>query len=280
VFALIVPIVVSLTLGLAPLMFLTQSVVGPIAHLQEAVGRIEAGNLSVHAPVLGADEVGHLTGSFNRMVRGLRERAALHSAMGAYIDPAIAERVMAEGSSISGEAAEVTVMFIDIVGYTSMAEDAKPEEVVAELNDFFEIVIPVVVERGGHANKLLGDGLMAVFGVPTSLADHADRALGAAREIQDRLNARYGGSLKAGIGLNSGTVVVGSMGGGTKLDYTIIGDVVNVAARVEAFTRQTGDGILLTDATKDQLTSQDGFESRGTQALKGRAAEVEVWGVA
>lgn len=126
VVALTVPTIVSLTLGLAPLLFLAQSVVGPIGRLQEAVGRVEASDLSVQAPVLGADEVGHLTGSFNRMVRGLRERAALHSAMGAYIDPAIAERVMAEGSSISGEAAEVTVMFVDIVGYTTLAEDAPP----------------------------------------------------------------------------------------------------------------------------------------------------------
>ena len=276
-FALLVPVAVSLTLGLVPLMFLTESVVGPVTRLETAVGRVESGDLTTHAPVLGADEVGHLTGNFNSMVRGLRERAALHAAMGAYIDPSIAERVMAEGSSISGEAAQVTVMFLDIVGFTSMAEDAEPDQVVSGLNYFFEIVIPVIVERGGHANKLLGDGLMAVFGVPEPIDDHAGRALAAAREIQARLAARYNGSLRAGIGLNSGTVVVGSMGGGPKLDYTIIGDVVNVAARVEAFTRHTGDQILLTDATKASLTSLDGLEPRGVHGLKGRAGEVEVW---
>lgn len=276
-FMLLVPITVSLTLGLVPLLLLTQSVVGPVDRLEKAVRKVEAGDLRVRAPVLGADNVGHLTGNFNRMVQGLRERAALHSAMSAYIDPAIAERVMAEGSTISGEAAEVTVMFLDIVGYTSMAEHAMPEAVVSDLNDFFDIVIPVIAEHGGHANKLLGDGLMAVFGVPQPLSDHADRALAAAREIQDRLYSRYAGSLQAGVGLNSGTVVVGSMGGGPKLDYTIIGDVVNVAARVEAFTRQTGDRILLTDATRMLLTSQNGLQSRGTQPLKGRANEVEVW---
>ncbi|MGI9083981.1 MAG: adenylate/guanylate cyclase domain-containing protein [Aeromicrobium sp.] len=276
-FMLIVPITVSLLLGLVPLLLLTQSVVGPIARLEKAVGRVEAGDLGVRAPVLSADNVGHLTGNFNRMVQGLRERAALHSAVGAYIDPAIAERVMAEGSAISGEAADVTVMFVDIVGYTAMAEHAEPGEVVAELNEFFDITIPVITRHGGHANKLLGDELMAVFGVPQALERHADAALAAAREVQARLQERYSGSLKAGIGLNSGTVVVGSMGGGSKLDYTIIGDVVNVASRVEAFTRQTGDGILLTDATRTLLISQHGLEPRGTHSLRGRATIVDVW---
>jgi class 3 adenylate cyclase len=276
-FMLLVPTTVSLTLGLVPLLLLTQSVVGPVARLQEAVGKVEAGDLDVRAPVLGADEVGRLTGSFNRMVMGLRERAALHSAMSAYIDPVVTERVMAEGSSITGEAADVTIMFLDIVGYTAMAEDVQPEEVVSDLNEFFDIVIPVIARHGGHANKLLGDGLMAVFGVPEALSDHADRALAAAREIQTRLNERYAGTLRAGIGLNSGTVVVGSMGGGQKLDYTIIGDAVNVAARIEAFTRHTGDEILLTEVTKDLLTFQNGLEPRGTHSLKGRATTVEVW---
>ncbi len=118
---------------------------------------------------------------------------------------------------------------------------------------------------------------MAVFGVPTLQGDHADRALAAARAIQAGLLERYEGQLNAGIGLNSGTVVVGSMGGGPKLDYTIIGDAVNVAARVEAYTRQTGDGILLTDTTRGLLTEVNGLEARGAQALKGRAGEVGLW---
>ncbi len=118
---------------------------------------------------------------------------------------------------------------------------------------------------------------MAVFGAPEPLSDHAERALDAARAIQARL---AGGPVRAGVGLNSGTVVVGSMGGGGKLDYTIIGDVVNVAARVEAQTRHTGDGILLTDATKALLNGADGLEPRGTQPLKGRAAAVGLWAAA
>ena len=265
------------TTGLLFAVTLTRTLLGPVRALVKGTDRVRDGDFSTRVPPMTDDELGGLVTSFNAMQEGLRERQALHSAMGSYIDPAIAERVMAEGSTISGEAAEVTVMFLDIVGYTAMAEHAQPEEVVSQLNEFFELAIPAIVERGGHANKLLGDGLMAVFGAPESLPDHADRALAAAREIQARLTARYSGDLKAGIGLNSGTVVVGSMGGGPKLDYTIIGDVVNVAARIEAMTRQTGDEILLTDATKELLSSHDGVISRGMHSLKGRATQVEIW---
>jgi class 3 adenylate cyclase len=270
-------LVVTLTLAGVLAGMVTSAVLAPVRELLRGTRRIDAGKLDKSVLVMTTDELGELSRDFNLMQAGLRERASLHAAMGAYIDPEIAERVMAEGSTISGEAAEVTVMFVDIVGYTAMAEDAQPEKVVSDLNEFFEIVVPAIVKHGGHANKLLGDGLMAVFGVPHSLAQHADCALAAAREIQTLLSERYARSLKAGIGLNSGSVVVGSMGGGPKLDYTIIGDAVNVAARIEAFTRHTGDEILLTGATKDLLTSPDGLEPRGRHSLKGRATTVEVW---
>ena len=179
---------------------------------------------------------------------------------------------------LHGEAVETTVVFIDIVDFTSMAEHVPPEEVVADLNDFFELVIPAIEAEGGHANKLLGDGLMAVFGIPNPLPDHADRALSAAREVADRVADRYQGALRVGIGLNSGTVVAGSMGGGSKLDYTVIGDVVNVAARVEALTRQSGDAILVTEATRRLLADGTGrLKERGSTPVKGRREEIAVY---
>lgn len=256
---------------------LVERVAGPVRDLLMGTRAVTGGDLAVRVPLASTDEHLALVDSFNRMVAGLRERQALHSAMSSYIDPAIAERIMTEGANIGGAAVEVTVMFVDIVGFTMLAEDAVPEEVVSDLNDFFDLVIPVIVDHGGHANKLLGDGLMAVFGVPSALEDHADRALAAAEEIQRRLVDRYDGQLRAGTGLSSGTVIVGSMGGGPKLDYTIIGDAVNVAARVEAHTRLTGDAILLTDSTKARLSDGHELEWRGSQSLKGRASAVELW---
>jgi adenylate cyclase len=250
----------------------TRSALGPIDDLTDAIRRIREGDLTKAVPILIADELGALARSFNEMAAGLRQREALRSAMGAYVDETVADRVLAEGQLLRGEAVDVTIMFIDIVGFTTLAEHTSSEDVVSDLNDFFEIVIPAIEAEGGHPNKLLGDGAMAVFGIPNALPNHAEHALAAARSIDERLAERYRGELRVGIGLNSGTVVAGSMGGGAKLDYTVIGDPVNVAARVEALTRQTGDTILLTDATRQALSEPpDDLEARGSTAVKGRS---------
>jgi adenylate cyclase len=253
------------------------SILDPVRDLISGTRRVTEGDFSAPVPVLTNDEFGALARSFNRMQRGLQEREALFAAVGSYIDPAVADRVVAGDARLAGEEVEVTVMFVDIVGFTTRAEGTDPAELVADLNEFFEIVIPAIERHHGHANKLLGDGLMAVFGVPRPLDDHADCALAAASEIISALHERYGDALRVGIGLNSGAVVVGSMGGGRKLDYTIIGDTVNVAARVEARTRETGDAILITESTRAQLTTEGTVEHRGRTSLRGREGEVELF---
>ena len=123
----------------------------------------------------------------------------------------------------------------------------------------FGIVVPCVAQHGGHANKFLGDGLLAVFGAPDRLEDHADRALAAAGDIAERLAERFGDEIRFGVGINSGPVVVGSVGGGGRLEFAVIGDPVNIAARVENLTRETGDEVLVTEATRC-LVSEDRHE--------------------
>ncbi|GAC1434331.1 MAG: hypothetical protein NVSMB51_01230 [Solirubrobacteraceae bacterium] len=273
-----VAVLVAALVGMVPVSLLVDSLRTSIASLTRAAQRVEGGDLTATVRLVAVDETAPVALSFNRMTAGLREREALQSAMGAYVDPVIAKRVLTEGHRLSGEAADVTIMFVDIVGFTALAEDAIPEEVVSDLNDFFALVVPVIERHCGHANKLLGDGLMAVFGVPIPLDHHGDHALAAAREIDQALAERYDGQLRAGIGLNSGTVVVGSMGGGRKLDYTVIGDPVNVAARVEALTRQTGDSILLTEATRQALSDPSvQLVERGSTPVKGRKQQVALY---
>jgi adenylate cyclase len=142
----------------------------------------------------------------------------------------------------------------------------------------FGIVVPCVTQHGGHANKFLGDGLLAVFGAPERLEDHADRAVAAAGEIAQKLAERFGDEVRFGIGVNSGTVVVGSVGGGGRLEFAVIGDPVNIAARVEQLTRETGDTVLLTEATR-RLLSGDRvqLEPRGDFALKGVSEPVPIY---
>ena len=246
----------------------------PIRDLAEGTERVAAGDYSQRLPVVQDDDLGALSASFNRMQAGLAERQRLQAAFGTYVDPALAARLLEQGDDVfTGERREVTVMFVDIRDFTPFAEANTAEDTVARLNALFEIVVPAVVDAGGHVNKFLGDGALAVFGAPNDLADHADAAVNAAVLIHRLVAERFGGELRIGIGINTGVVIAGTIGGAGKLEFTLIGDTVNVAARVEQLTKTTGDAILLTHHTVDALTSRPpGLIDRGSHALKGKSA--------
>jgi adenylate cyclase len=149
------------------------------------------------------------------------------------------------------------------------------------LNAVFEIVVPAVVDAGGHVNKFLGDGAVAVFGAPNDLVGHADAAVGAAVVIDRLVGAGFGGALRIGFGINTGVVIAGTIGGGSKLEFTLIGDAVNVAARVEQLTKTTGDTVLLTQQTVDALVSRPTMLiDRGSHELKGKSAAIQVFALA
>ncbi|OBF61007.1 cyclase [Mycobacterium sp. 852002-51971_SCH5477799-a] len=251
----------------------------PVRDLAKGAERVAAGDYSQRLPVVQDDDLGALAASFNRMQAGLAERQRLQSAFGTYVDPALAARLLQQGDDVfTGERREVTVMFVDIRDFTPFAEANTAEDTVARLNALFEIVVPAVVDAGGHVNKFLGDGALAFFGAPNDLADHADAAVAAAVLIHRLVGARFGDQLRIGIGINTGKVIAGTIGGASKLEFTLIGDTVNVAARVEQLTKSTGDAILLTGACVDALTSRPpGLLDRGTHALKGKSAEVRVF---
>ena len=253
----------------------------PIRDLAKGTERVAAGDYSQRLPVVQDDDLGALAASFNRMQAGLAERQRLQAAFGTYVDPALAARLLEQGDDVfTGERREVTVMFVDIRDFTPFAEANTAEDTVARLNALFEIVVPAVVDAGGHVNKFLGDGALAVFGAPNDLADHADAAVNAAALIQRRVAERFGGKLRIGIGINTGVVIAGTIGGGSKLEFTLIGDTVNVAARVEQLTKTTGDAILLTQQSVDSLASRPpGLIDRGFHVLKGKSAAVRVFGL-
>jgi class 3 adenylate cyclase len=253
----------------------------PIHDLAEATARVGTGDYLQRLPVVQDDDLGALAASFNRMQAGLAERQRLQAAFGTYVDPALAARLLEQGDDVfTGERREVTVMFIDIRDFTPFAESNTAEDTVARLNALFEIVVPAVVDAGGHVNKFLGDGALAVFGAPNDLAAHADAALRAAVLIHRLVDERFGGALRIGIGINTGVVIAGTIGGGGKLEFTLIGDTVNVAARVEQLTKTTGDAILLTQQCVDSLASRPpGLIDRGFHVLKGKSAAVQVFGL-
>jgi adenylate cyclase len=253
----------------------------PIRDLAAGTERVAVGDYSRRLPVVQDDDLGTLAASFNRMQVGLAERERLRAAFGTYVDPALAARLLRQGDHVfTGERREVTVMFVDIRDFAPFAEANSAEDTVARLNALFEIVVPAVVDAGGHVNKFLGDGALAVFGAPNDLADHADAALSAAFLIHRLVAERFGGTLRIGIGINTGVVIAGTIGGGGKLEFTLIGDTVNVAARVEQLTKTTGDAILLTRLSVDALVARPpGLSDRGFHPLKGKSAAIQVFGL-
>ena len=281
--------VLALVIGCALTLGFAVTIVGavfspsllPIRDLAEGTERVAAGDYSQRLPVVQDDDLGALAASFNRMQAGLAERQRLQAAFGTYVDPALAARLLEQGDDIfTGERREVTVMFVDVRDFTPFAEANSAEDTVARLNALFEIVVPAVVDAGGHVNKFLGDGALAVFGAPNDLADHADSAVAAAVLIHRLVAERFDGELRIGIGINTGLVIAGTIGGAGKLEFTLIGDTVNVAARVEQLTKTTGDPILLTHHCVDALASRPtGLTDRGSHALKGKSAEVQVFGL-
>lgn len=251
----------------------------PIRDLTEATVRVGAGDYSQRLPVVQDDDLGTLVASFNRMQAGLAERQRLQAAFGTYVDPALAARLLEQGDDVfTGERREVTVMFVDVRDFTPYAEANTAEDTVARLNALFEIVVPAVVDAGGHVNKFLGDGALAVFGAPNDLADHADAAVSAAVRIHRRVAESFEGGLRIGIGINTGAVIAGTIGAAGKLEFTLIGDTVNVAARVEQLTKTTGDDILLTGQTAAALARPPAMlADRGVHALKGKSAALQVF---
>jgi adenylate cyclase len=267
---------IGIAVGLLAVTLAARTTADPIGSVRRALAKVQTGDFDVRVPVYDASQVGQLQLGFNEMTAGLAERERIREAFGTYVDPDVAEHVLSEGTDLAGEEVEVTVMFIDVRDFTGFAERTPAPAVVAALNRLFERIVPVIHERGGRVDKFVGDGLMAVFGAPSRQPDHADQALAAAREIAQAVNDDD--ELQVGIGLNSGPVVAGNIGGAGRLEFGVIGDAVNVAARIEAATRQTGDTVLLSERTKQLLRGEhpELVERTGVE-LKGRRETVCVY---
>ena len=274
-------IAVAFSVSLWLTLRLSQSLVVPLDDLHRAAERAASGDLRVRVPVVSTDETGRLGQAFNRMMSGLEERERLRAGFGAFVDPDLAEHVASHGTDIDGRESDISALFMDVRDFTALAERSGPEETVATLNALYDCVVPVVTRHGGHANKFIGDGMLAVFGAPSPDADHADRAVAAALDIADDVAERFGDSLAVGVGVNSGRALAGTVGGGGRLDFTVIGDAVNTAARVEAATRDTGDCVLITADTRRRLTRDHAqWSSRGPLDFKGKGEPVEVFAAA
>ncbi len=238
----LVAVAVAFTLAFELTLLLTRSIVGPLRDLQAATERVAAGDLGVRVPVTSTHEAGRLAQAFNRMVAGLQERATLHEAFGAYVDPDVTERVLAEGAALEAEEVEVSVMFVDIRGFTARGRVRRRARDGAGAQRLLRLR-----RAGRHAPRRAREqvrrrrdaGRLRRAGA----ARRPRRPRGRRRRSRSSRRCASASATSSGSasGVNSGRVVAGTVGGGGRMEFTVIGDTVNTACRVEAATRETGD---------------------------------------
>jgi len=260
--------VIALVSGSIFTLLAAKSVAEPIDSVRGGLERVEAGDLETSVPVDDGGEIGMLQAGFNRMADGLREREQLRDLFGRHVGEEVARQAVEQAAGLGGELRQASVLFVDLVGSTAIAQNRPPAEVVTMLNDFFAIVVRTVAAEGGWVNKFEGDGALCVFGAPADQPDHAARALRAART----LGASLGHSLPAGVGVSSGPLVAGNVGAEQRYEYTVIGDPVNEAARLTEEAKQHPAHVLASEATVraagDEIAQ---WVPVGTFELRGRS---------
>jgi adenylate cyclase len=257
--------------------------------LAAAAGRIKQGEFEINIPVKSADEIGFLTASFTEMGRGLAERERLKDTFGRFTNPAVVERAMKGELPLGGETREVTVFFSDIRSFTAISEKLDSQEVVEFLNSYMTRMVDCVDKTGGVVDKFIGDAVMAVWGAPLSAGSPAQDALNcikAALLMRSSLyeyNKGRGGDknpvIRIGCGINTGQVVAGQIGSDRRMEYTVIGDTVNLASRTEALNKPLGTDILITENTWNLVGRYFVTEEMPPVSIKGKERPVRMFAV-
>jgi adenylate cyclase len=237
--------------GLFATWLVARSLADPLTSVQRALKRLEQGDLDARVAVDDGSEVGLLQSGFNAMAAGVAERERLREAFRRHVGDDVARQALdGDGPRLGGEVREVAVLFVDLIGSTSLAARLKPDEVVRLLNDYFAVVVDVVGRHGGWVNKFEGDAALAVFGAPGEHDDPAGAALEAGRELRRRLHVVP--RVDAGIGLSAGLAVAGYVGAERRFEYTVIGDPVNEAARLCELAKRRDERLLASSAVLDR----------------------------
>jgi adenylate cyclase len=278
---------ISLTLSVLMAMYVSRTIVSPIRELQASMTRVEAGDFETRAPVRSRDELGRLAQSFNRMVEGVRREAVIRDLFGQYVTPELANEAIEHEGKLDGRLVTCTILFSDIRDFTGVSEELEASSLVEMLNRYFSRMSSTIAENGGLVNKFGGDSVLAVFGTPLNpSADHAARAVRAALGMQralvefNREQAKYWlPEIMIGIGIATGDVVAGNVGSKKKLEYTVIGDAVNVASRLQSMTKEAGHTVLASAETARAAADAGLFVEIGEVAVRGRSKKVRVFSV-
>jgi adenylate cyclase len=278
---------ISLALAGAMALYISRTLVRPIRELESSMTRVEAGDLEARAEVRSDDELGRLAGSFNRMVEGVRREKFITDLFGQYVTPELAHVAIEHQGQLDGQLVTSTIIFSDIRDFTGVSEALPASNLIEMLNRYFSRMAAIVVENGGLVNKYGGDSLLAVFGTPLNpTPDHAARAVRSAIAMTKALGDfnreqtdTYLPEIMIGIGIATGDVVAGNVGSEKKLEYTVLGDAVNVASRLQAMTKEVGHTVLANAETARAAPEAARFEDVGEVEVRGRVKKTRVFAV-
>ena len=275
---------VTLLLAALASHLVAKGLAGPVRSLMEAAGRVAEGDYGANVELARKDELGRLADSFNEMTEGLRLKEQYRGVLDKVVSKDVAEELIEGGIELGGETRNVAVLFADIRGFTALTEGMAPEDVITLINSCMEKMSGAIEAEGGVVDKYVGDELMAVFGAPVSRGDDAGRAVRAAILIQEgladlnkRRRAEGADAIGVGVGVNSGKAVAGNMGSSNRLNYTVLGEAVNLASRLCAIA-PAGE-VYISEATAGEVNSTLSVEPIGVHQLKGFSKDCHVFRV-
>lgn len=281
-FAFLITLVIALIAG----WFLSRHETIALQALHEGVRAIENGDLAKRIVVLSEDEFAELAVEINHMAQGLQEKERLRLNFARYVSQHVMESITnSDGPlKLSGERRKVTLLFSDIRQFTKLAEKSAPEDVVQILNEYFSSMVEIIFRNHGMLDKFLGDGIMVEFGAPLDDVNQEYHAVNTALEMQQGLQqlcekwqSEGKPAIQIGIGIHTGFAVVGNIGSERRIEYTAIGDTVNVASRLEQFTKELKVPLLVSESTVQAIHDKFNFKNLGPQILRGRTDPIVVY---
>ncbi len=257
----------------------------PMGRLSRAASLVQGNKLDQveELPPSRIRELSAASSAFNEMVDGLKERETIRDLFGKYVPGDVATLLLADGTNAKPRNAIATAFFLDIEGFTRISERLEPSELVATINAFFSDAVAMIEAQGGMVTQFQGDAIIAVFNIPIEYEDHAQRAIRAALSIVQRTSETTyeREKLNCRIGINTGPIVAGAIGAEDRLSYTVYGDAVNIAARLEQMNKEFGTNILVSSDTINALNTDDvsdlEFNEMGSLPIRGRDAPVSVF---
>ena len=260
----------------------------PLLILKDCAKKIANGEYDIKTGITTGDELGVLSDTFNDMAVSLKEKEIMYDTFGKIVTPEIRNWLLQGNTNLGGETVCATILFCDIRGFTSISEQIKPEQVVTLLNKYFSTMEQCIVEHKGIINKYIGDAIMAIFGVPVPNENQALDAYKCSIDMKKRLielnkelEAENLPPIKFGIGLHTGNVLAGNIGSNSRMEYTVIGDAVNVASRIESLCKEYNCDLLISETTIEKINNSNepinDFISIGETEIRGRKTKINIY---